>query len=207
MSRIRLDLMLEQRGLMPSRARARDAILRGTVRVNGEPLLACHAWRTILESNPTQWAGIAMSASASLTPDQILHDLIPDGRTTLRFAERLYQGPAVASTRRAFLEVAARRLPGDRDIDPAERSCLEARVAAALDRHDLAVERMAAALALQPENFPWRRELVTWLLDWGRVEAAHEQAQIGFYHASASLEARQTLEITAEALARRGPSR
>jgi 23S rRNA (cytidine1920-2'-O)/16S rRNA (cytidine1409-2'-O)-methyltransferase len=35
-SRIRLDLMLEQRGLMPSRARARDAILRGTVSVNGE---------------------------------------------------------------------------------------------------------------------------------------------------------------------------
>jgi 23S rRNA (cytidine1920-2'-O)/16S rRNA (cytidine1409-2'-O)-methyltransferase len=28
--------MLEQRGLMPSRARARDAILRGTVTVNGE---------------------------------------------------------------------------------------------------------------------------------------------------------------------------
>ncbi len=37
MSRIRLDLALEQRGLMPSRARARDAILRGTVMVNGEP--------------------------------------------------------------------------------------------------------------------------------------------------------------------------
>lgn len=37
MSRIRLDLALEQRGLMPSRARARDAILRGTVMVNGAP--------------------------------------------------------------------------------------------------------------------------------------------------------------------------
>ena len=37
MSRIRLDLALEQRGLLPSRARARDAILRGTVEVNGEP--------------------------------------------------------------------------------------------------------------------------------------------------------------------------
>jgi len=36
-SRIRLDLALEQRGLVPSRARARDAILRGTVQVNGEP--------------------------------------------------------------------------------------------------------------------------------------------------------------------------
>jgi 23S rRNA (cytidine1920-2'-O)/16S rRNA (cytidine1409-2'-O)-methyltransferase len=33
--RIRLDIALEQRGLAQSRARARDAILRGTVRVNG----------------------------------------------------------------------------------------------------------------------------------------------------------------------------
>ncbi|MET0437186.1 MAG: TlyA family RNA methyltransferase [Devosia sp.] len=35
--RIRLDLAIEQRRLLPSRARARDAILRGTVSVNGEP--------------------------------------------------------------------------------------------------------------------------------------------------------------------------
>jgi 23S rRNA (cytidine1920-2'-O)/16S rRNA (cytidine1409-2'-O)-methyltransferase len=33
--RIRLDIALERRGLLPSRARARDAVLRGTVRVNG----------------------------------------------------------------------------------------------------------------------------------------------------------------------------
>lgn len=33
--RVRLDLALEARGLAPSRARARDAILRGTVTVNG----------------------------------------------------------------------------------------------------------------------------------------------------------------------------
>ena len=33
--RTRLDLALEARGLTPSRARARDAILRGTVEVNG----------------------------------------------------------------------------------------------------------------------------------------------------------------------------
>lgn len=32
--RIRLDIALEQRGLVQSRARARDAVLRGTVRVN-----------------------------------------------------------------------------------------------------------------------------------------------------------------------------
>jgi len=35
--RIRLDIALEQRGLAQSRARARDAVLRGTVKVNGIP--------------------------------------------------------------------------------------------------------------------------------------------------------------------------
>ena len=36
--RIRLDIALEQRGLVQSRARARDAVLRGTVSVNGVPV-------------------------------------------------------------------------------------------------------------------------------------------------------------------------
>src|SRR3954470_11207233 len=35
--RIRLDIALEARGLAQSRARARDAVLRGTVKVNGVP--------------------------------------------------------------------------------------------------------------------------------------------------------------------------
>ena len=34
-ARIRLDQALEARGLLPSRARARDAVLRGTVTING----------------------------------------------------------------------------------------------------------------------------------------------------------------------------
>lgn len=40
--RIRLDQALEARGLLPSRARARDAILRGTVTVNGLPAQKPH---------------------------------------------------------------------------------------------------------------------------------------------------------------------
>lgn len=44
--RIRLDQALEARGLLPSRARARDAILRGTVRVNG-----------VVASKPNQQVG------------------------------------------------------------------------------------------------------------------------------------------------------
>src|SRR4051812_8601282 len=35
--RVRLDIALEQRGLVQSRARARDAVLRGTVTLNGVP--------------------------------------------------------------------------------------------------------------------------------------------------------------------------
>lgn len=35
--RLRLDVALEQRGLAPSRSRARDAISRGTVTINGSP--------------------------------------------------------------------------------------------------------------------------------------------------------------------------
>ena len=37
MTRQRLDRAIEARGLLPSRARARDAVLRGTVSVNGAP--------------------------------------------------------------------------------------------------------------------------------------------------------------------------
>lgn len=44
--RIRLDQALEARGLLPSRARARDAILRGTVTVNG-----------VIASKPNQQVG------------------------------------------------------------------------------------------------------------------------------------------------------
>lgn len=44
--RIRLDQALEARGLLPSRARARDAILRGTVTVNG-----------VVASKPNQQVG------------------------------------------------------------------------------------------------------------------------------------------------------
>ncbi len=48
MTKLRLDEALVARGLYSSRARARDAVLRGTVRVNGEP--ARKPSQTIAES-------------------------------------------------------------------------------------------------------------------------------------------------------------
>jgi 23S rRNA (cytidine1920-2'-O)/16S rRNA (cytidine1409-2'-O)-methyltransferase len=41
--RIRLDIALEQRGLVQSRARGRDAVRRGTVKVNGVPAVKAAA--------------------------------------------------------------------------------------------------------------------------------------------------------------------
>ena len=57
--RIRLDLALEARGLVQSRARARDAILRGTVKVNGAAARkprAAPSTASRLVNGPTSWS-------------------------------------------------------------------------------------------------------------------------------------------------------
>lgn len=62
--RIRLDLALEQRGLLPSRARARDAILRGTVTINGvvahkQNQMVAHADRVALDDPAARYVSRA----------------------------------------------------------------------------------------------------------------------------------------------------
>lgn len=62
--RIRLDLALEQRGLLPSRARARDAILRGTVTINGvvahkQNQLVAHTDRVVLDDPAARYVSRA----------------------------------------------------------------------------------------------------------------------------------------------------
>ncbi|KQV09094.1 hemolysin [Devosia sp. Root413D1] len=69
--RIRLDQALEARGLLPSRARARDAILRGTVTVNG-----------VVASKPNQ----QVAADDSITLDD------PAARYVSRAALKLVAG-------------------------------------------------------------------------------------------------------------------
>ena len=72
MSRIRLDIALEQRGLSQSRARARDAILRGTVSVNGVPA-----------SKPSQLVGDADAVTLNDPASQYF------SRAALKLAEGL----------------------------------------------------------------------------------------------------------------------
>ena len=169
----------------------------------GENGLAARCWRRILESDQAGWSQVADAAANLLTPDQILNDVLPDGQTTFRFAERLYDDSASEPNRRKFLRAAARLLPHDRGLKPAERCQLEARIAAGLDERGPACERMKAALALQPENFAWRKDLIAWMVRWDQLEEAHQQAQIGLYYAPASQAALDSLEMTADALARR----
>jgi O-antigen ligase len=169
--------------------------------------LAARCWRRVLEVDPNGWAWVADSASALLTPDQILDEVVPSGRLAFQFAERLYSDAGSALARRKFLQVATRRLPGDRDIGPGDRLQLEARAWAALDERDTARERMEKALALEPGNFAWRKDLIEWLLRWGRIDEAHEQAKLGIYYSPESKSAIEALDSTADAMARRGTGR
>jgi len=69
--RVRLDIALEQRGLTQSRARARDAVLRGVVKLNGVP---------------------ATKPAALVGPDDVIEIDDPAGQYVSRAALKLIAG-------------------------------------------------------------------------------------------------------------------
>jgi 23S rRNA (cytidine1920-2'-O)/16S rRNA (cytidine1409-2'-O)-methyltransferase len=83
--RIRLDLALEARGLVQSRARARDAILRGTVSVNGaiakKPNQMVSASDTITLDDPA--AQYVSRAALKLIAGLDAGGISPEGKTCL----------------------------------------------------------------------------------------------------------------------------
>jgi O-antigen ligase len=171
----------------------------------GDLDLAARCWRKALEVLPTSCPAVADVSGSVLAPDQILKQVVPDGRSTLWFAERLYGAPEQRAARDQFLETAVRRLPQDQNLSEADRLRLEAVAWFKLDNRYRARDRMEAALALEPRMLAWRKEFIERLLEWGKVEEAHTQALIGFHHSPKDPEARHLLERTAEALAR-GPA-
>nr|WP_306266871.1 TlyA family RNA methyltransferase [Pararhizobium sp. IMCC3301] len=82
MSKARLDLELVNRGLLPSRARARDAVLRGVVTVNGT--IAAKASMTIQQSDRIELSDPASQyvsrAALKLKRGLEYFDLSPAGR-------------------------------------------------------------------------------------------------------------------------------
>jgi O-antigen ligase len=172
---------------------------------SGDLRLAALGWREILRARDDEsWKAVADQAGALLSPGQILDWVLPDGRYALWFADRLYDAPANRPARDRFLEWAVDRLAGDEGLPLADRHRFGAQALARLGRSDAATGRMLEALALEPGHPAWRKELVGWLLAWGKPEEAHDQALIGLYLAPDDPDARRAVELSAEALAR-GP--
>ena len=164
--------------------------------------LAARFWRRSLEVRDENWAEVADLSSSVLTPQQILAEVIPSGRSAFQFAERLYSAPADHTTRDSFLLAALDHLPEDRGLSEAERLSLEAQADAKLNNRDHARERMQAALDLEPSRVEWRNLLIDWLLTWGRSAEAHDVAMVGVYYRPNDPTAQRALERTDEALAR-----
>jgi O-antigen ligase len=168
----------------------------------GDLDLAARCWRKSLEVREAGWPRVAAAAAAALPPDRILEGVVSRGRHALWFAERLYAAPGDRAVRERFLRAAIARLPGDRDLAEAERLRFEAQAWAGLGDPGRARVRMEAALALEPRRGAWRAELIGWLIAWGEVEAAHDQALVGLHFSPDDPLARRALEQATEALAR-----
>lgn len=171
---------------------------------SGEPAFAIRGWRQTLQFGDAAWMQVADASSASLSPNQILTEVIPADRPhlALLFADRLYTSSADRGHYELFLRWAAERLPTESVLLLAERLRLEAGARAGLGERKWARTRMTAALALEPGRFEWRKTFIEWLLKWGETQEAHNQALIGLQLSPGRLEARELLDRTAESLAR-----
>jgi O-antigen ligase len=168
----------------------------------GDLALAARCWRRALEIRPEGWREVAEVAGALLPPDQVLDRVVPSGHLAVLFAEALFAAPDRRAERDRFLRAAVERLPRDDDPPKAERLQIEGRAWALLGDNDRARDRMEAALALEPNRSAWRRELVEWLVAWGRPRDAHDQALIGISLSPGDPDAVKALDLAAEALAR-----
>jgi hypothetical protein len=150
---------------------------------------------------------VADQAGAVLPPARILGQVLPPrGRLALRFAERLYAAPEDREVRDQFLEAAIERLPGDLALPPTDRLWLEGRARALLGDRARARGQMEAALAAEPLRGEWRSELVRWLIAWGDLDEAHDQALVGTHLIPGDPGLNRALKAAVEALARGLPA-
>jgi O-antigen ligase/tetratricopeptide (TPR) repeat protein len=168
----------------------------------GDTKLAAQCWRKVLEVNPSSWPEVADVAASVIPADELLRDVVVDGRIAILFADRLYASTDKSNDRDLFLRTALERLPSDPTIAEADRLYYQAHAAAGLNLRDQACEMIESALTLNPEKWEWRADYVNWLLRWGRPDDAHRQALIGQYFSPESTDSHSAVDKTAEALAR-----
>ena len=173
----------------------------------GRPDMAARCWRRSLALRPEVWPLVADSAAESLSPGQILDDLLVDGKHTVKFAEKLYPTEENREIRYRFLRAALDRLTRDEDLEPAERIWIESQARAGLDQRDQARRLMRESLAAEPTNSERRTRLVTLLLAWGDATEAHRQALAGVGLAPDDYGLQQVLRKSVDAMARGDRSR
>jgi tetratricopeptide (TPR) repeat protein len=171
---------------------------------SGDRTLAALCWRKNLEVSPSSWPQIADAAAMVLSPDEILSEVVKDGRNTILFADRVYAREEERPVHERFFRAAIERLPVDQGITAGERLYFEAHALASLNQPARARKQMEAALAIQPAQSAWREEYIDWLLRWGRPDEAHAQAINGRYYSPDSMAIREAVDRTAEILARGG---
>lgn len=168
----------------------------------GEMDLAARCWRRELVLGTRPWVGVADASIGFLSPEEILRDVVPDGPLAVRFAQRLFTGQEAEASRRLYAEEALRRLGQTRVLPDADRLEFTAEAYQLLDDREKARAQIQAALALKPERSDWRKTFVRWLIAWGRLEEAHGQARVAVAVTPGNADAKEALELAADALAR-----
>lgn len=159
----------------------------------GHPGLRRLAWVLALNATVLSLVGIVQMFAGN---GKLLWVVSPPYET------RTAVGPFVRHTH--FAEVlnlglhAIDRLPADTGLPQAERHQAQA----ALGDRGPASSAMKAALALEPDRYLWRKELVGRLLEWGDPDEAHSQALVAAHLAPGSADAEALIRLTADAVAR-----
>ena len=136
-------------------------------------------WRRALEVNPEVWVAVAAPAMSTLTPEQILSDVIPpdQGRLAL-FLATGFEGTK-RSMREALLNGALEMIPHDVTLDPADVKYQIAMTYYQLGQTEDAVNQLVASLRLAPKDTSRRLALIQWLSELKAWKEARLHANLG----------------------------
>jgi hypothetical protein len=130
-----------------------------------------------LTLSPRHLHDVVGSAQGRLTIRQLLEDVLPRrSDMLLTVAQRYFAGDAKAKYRKVFIKRAEEALD-ETDLPTADLAYLTARIYQLQDRPDKAMPHYEEAIRHNSTQLGWRRQYAALLLEQGRLDAAHQQAQ------------------------------
>ena len=153
------------------------------------------AWRRCLRVTERYDQDILEFARQGMSAEEIVEKLLPPSPLRiLAFVRVNYSQPDVDQEARDRLLSFAMQLAKDQEIDPGDRSYLEASSAAMQGSAGEAIEQYKKAVFQRPEKISWRFELAQLLASSGDLEAARREARWCLRARPRSREYRQFLE-------------